>query len=77
MLKNIVLNFNPSPPLANFQLESILDSNSILEAPISSGAVHRGFACMGCTIRAGGDGCGEPTFKFPNDYKSTAVHYSA
>jgi hypothetical protein len=47
----------------------MLDSKSILEAPMSSGAVHRRFACMGCTARGG-----EPTFS--NDYKSAAVHYS-
>ena len=35
-------------------------------------AVHRRFACMGCTARSGGRG--EPTFF--NDYKSAAVHYS-
>ena len=62
--------------LASFQLESILDSESILEAPMSSESgvqvVHRGFACMGCTARSGGSG--EPTFF--NDYKSAAVHYS-
>ena len=37
--------------IASFQLESILDSESILEAPMSSGAIHRRFACMGCTAR--------------------------
>ena len=63
--------------LASFQLESILDSETILEALMSSksgaqAAVHRGFACMGCTARSGGRG--EPTFF--NDYKSAAVHYS-
>ena len=64
--------------LASFQLESILDSESILEASMSSesGAqavpVHRRFACMGCTARRGGRG--EPTFFI--DYKSAAVHYS-
>jgi hypothetical protein len=62
--------------LASFQLESILDSESILEASMSSEsgaqAVHRRFACMGCTARSGGRG--EPTFF--NDYKSAAVHYS-
>ena len=62
--------------LASFQLESILDSESILEASMSSEsgaqAVHRRFACMGCTARSGGRG--EPTFF--SDYKSAAVHYS-
>ena len=58
--------------IASFQLESILDSESILEARMSSGAVHRRFACMGCAARSGGRG--EPTFF--NDYKSAAVHYS-
>ncbi len=62
--------------LASFQLESILDSESILEASKSSEsgaqAVHRRFACMGCTARS--NGRGEPTFL--NDYKSAAVHYS-
>jgi hypothetical protein len=62
--------------LASFQLESILDSESILEASMSSEsgaqAVHPRFACKGCTARSGGRG--EPTFF--NDYKSAAVHYS-
>ena len=64
--------------LASFQLESIFDSKSVLEASMSSEsqagaqAVHRRFACMGCTARSGGRG--EPTFF--NDYKSAAVHYS-
>ena len=62
--------------LASFQLESILDSESILEASMSSEsgaqAVHRRYACMGCTARSGGRG--EPTFF--NDYKSAAVHYA-
>ena len=58
--------------IASFQLESILDSESILEAPMSSGAIHRRFACMGCTVCS--NGRGEPTFF--NDYKSAAVHYS-
>ena len=58
--------------IASFQLESILDSESILEAPMSSGAIHRRFACMGCTARS--NGRGEPSFF--NDYKSAAVHYS-
>jgi hypothetical protein len=54
---------------ASFQLDSILDSDSILEAQMSSesGAamVHRRFACMGCTARSG-----EPTFF--NDYQLAA-----
>ena len=62
--------------LASFQLESMLDSESILEASMSSEseaqALHRRFACMGCTARSGGRG--EPTFF--NDYKSAAVHYA-
>jgi hypothetical protein len=60
--------------IASFQLESVLDSESILEAHMSSGAIHRRFAsgCMGCTAHS--KGCGEPTFF--NDYKSAAVHYS-
>ena len=37
--------------ISSFQLESILDSESILEAPMSSGAIHQRFACMGCTAR--------------------------
>ncbi len=60
--------------LSSFQLESILGSESILEASMSSesGAVHQRFACIGCTARSGGRG--EPTFF--NGYKSAAVHYS-
>jgi hypothetical protein len=58
--------------IASFQLESILDSESILEAPMSSGAIHRRFACMGCTARS--NGRSEPPFF--NDYNSAAVHYS-
>ena len=58
--------------IASFQLESILDSKSILEDPMSSGAVHRRFACMGCTARGGG----RCELTFFNDYKSAAVHYS-
>ena len=60
---------------ASFQLESILNSESILEAQMSSesgasiGTVHRRFACMGCTAHRG-----EPTFF--NDYQSAATHYS-
>ena len=58
---------------ASFQLESILNSESILEAQMSSASgastVHRRFACMGCTARRG-----EPTFF--NDYQSAASHYS-
>ncbi len=46
--------------ITSVQLESILDSESILETPMSSGAIHRGFACMGCTARS--NGRGEPTF---------------
>ena len=57
--------------VASFQLESISDSQYILEAPMSSesGAIHRRFACMGCAARRG-----EPTFF--NDYQSAATHYS-
>ena len=57
--------------VASFQLESISDSEYILEAPMSSvsGAIHRRFACMGCAARRG-----DPTFF--NDYQSAAVHYS-
>ncbi len=58
---------------ASFQLESILNSESILEAQMSSASgaptVHRRFTCMGCTARRG-----EPTFF--NDYQSAASHYS-
>jgi len=58
---------------ASFQLDSILNSESILEAQMSSesgaATVHRRFACMGCTVRRG-----EPTFF--NDYQSAATHYS-
>jgi hypothetical protein len=58
---------------ASFQLESILNSESILKAQMSSASgastVHRRFACMGCTARRG-----EPTFF--NDYQSAATHYS-
>ena len=58
---------------ASFQLESILNSESILKAQMSSASgastVHRRFACMGCTARRG-----EPTFS--NDYQSAATHYS-
>ena len=55
--------------LASFQLEYISDSESILEAPMSSGAMHKRFACMGCAARRG-----EPTFF--NDYHSAASHYA-
>ena len=57
--------------VASFQLESISDSEYILEAPMSSesGAIHRRFAGMGCAARRG-----EPTFF--NDYQSAATHYS-
>ena len=57
---------------ASFQLESILDAESILEAPMSSGAIHQRFnsvACMGCAARRG-----EPSFF--NDYHSAASHYA-
>ena len=56
--------------IASFQLESILDYESILEAPMAS--VHRRFACMGCTARS--NGRGQPTFF--NDYQAAASHYS-
>jgi hypothetical protein len=54
--------------VASFQLESISDSEYILEAPMSSesGAIHRRFACMGCAARRG-----VPTFF--NDYQSAAT----
>ena len=55
--------------LASFQLEYISDSESILEAPMSSGAMHKRFACMGCAARRG-----EPTVF--NDYHSAASHYA-
>ena len=55
--------------IASFQLESILDFESILEAPMSSGAIHQRFACMGCAARRG-----EPSFF--NDYHSAASHYA-
>ena len=60
--------------LASSQLESHLNSESVslLDAPMSSGAVHRRFACMGCTART--NGSGEPTFF--NDYQSAASHYA-
>ena len=51
-------------------LESNLNSESILEAPMAS--VHRRFACMGCTARS--NGRGHPTYF--NDYQSAATHYS-
>ena len=51
-------------------LESNLNSESILEAPMAS--VHRRFACMGCTARS--NGRGQPTFF--NDYQAAASHYS-
>ena len=51
-------------------LESYLNSESILEAPMAS--VHRRFACMGCTARS--NGRGHPTYF--NDYQSAATHYS-
>ena len=38
-------------------------------------AVHRRFACMGCTARSGGRG--EPTFFNDYNLKSAAVHYSS
>ena len=56
--------------LASFQLESILEASMSSES--GAQAVHRRFACMGCTARSGGRG--EPTFF--NDYKSAAVHYA-
>ena len=55
--------------IASFQLESIADSESILEAPMSSGAIHKRFACMGCAARRG-----EPSFF--NDYHTAATHYA-
>ena len=55
--------------IACFQLESIADSESILEAPMSSGAIHKRFACMGCAARRG-----EPSFF--NDYQAAASHYA-
>jgi hypothetical protein len=60
--------------LAGSQLEPHLNSESVslLDAPMSSGAVHRRFACMGCTART--NGSGEPTFF--NDYQSAASHYA-
>ena len=61
--------------LACYQLESNLNFESIqvvLDVPMSAGAVHRRFACMGCTARS--NGRGEPTFF--NDYQSAATHYS-
>ena len=51
-------------------LESNLNSESLLEAPMAS--VHRRFACMGCTARS--NGRGQPTFF--NDYQAAASHYS-
>ncbi len=56
--------------ISSFELESILDFKSILEAPMSSGAVHQRFACMGCTARCYGRG--ELTV---SDYKLATVHY--
>ena len=56
--------------LASFQLESILEASMSSES--GAQAVHRRFACMGCTARSGGRS--EPTFF--NDYKSAAVHYA-
>ena len=60
--------------LASSQLEPHLNSESVslLDAPMSSGAVHRSFTCMGCTART--NGSGEPTFF--NDYQSAASHYA-
>jgi len=60
--------------LTSSQLEYNLNSwsNLLLFAPMSSGAVHRRYACMGCTARS--NGRGEPTFF--NDYQSAATHYS-
>jgi hypothetical protein len=62
--------------LASSQLESSLpvnsESNLVLDTPMSSGTMHRRYACMGCTARS--NGSGKPTFF--NDYNSTAVHYS-
>ena len=57
--------------LASSQLEpnQNSESESILDAPMSSGAVNRRFACMGCAVRRG-----EPTFF--NDYQAAATHYS-
>ena len=53
------------------ELESNLNSESILQAPMASESVRR-YACMGCTAR--GDGRGDPTYF--NDYQSAATHYS-
>ena len=60
--------------LASSNLEPTFnsESHSILDSPMSSGAVHRRFACMGCTARS--NGRGEPTFF--NDYQAAASHYS-
>jgi hypothetical protein len=60
--------------LASSQLESNLnsESNLVLDAPMSFGAVHQRYACMGCTDRSNGS-C-EPTFF--NEYQSAATHYS-
>jgi hypothetical protein len=52
----------------NFNSESYL----VLDAQMSSGAVHRPYGSMGCTARS--NGRGEPTFF--NDYKKAAVHYA-
>ncbi len=59
--------------LTSFQLESNLNSWSdvLLFTPMSSGAVHRRYACMGCTAHS--NGRGEPTFF--NDYQLAATHY--
>jgi hypothetical protein len=65
--------------LTSSQLESSLpvnsESNLVLDdsdTPMSSGTMHRRYACMGCTARS--NGRGEPTFF--NDYQSAATHYS-
>ena len=60
--------------LASSNLEPTFnsESHSILDSPMSSGAVHQRFACMGCTARS--NGRGEPTFF--NDYQAAASHYS-
>ena len=62
--------------LTSSQLESNLNSWSnlllLVFASMSSGAVHRRYACMGCTARS--NGRGEPIFF--NDYQSAATHYS-
>ena len=54
-------------------LESNLNSESILEAPMAS--VHRRFACMGCTARS--NGRGQPTFSTTTKRQPVTIRAAA